>query len=279
MTPNEALNPLRTLKSTFETMNLQPAHLWGGALLLIFVEQITGVGFQFIQPVMITGGEEALVFIITGACVAALGFFALATWLMSGLFLTFRSTFQTGGPTREGLFDHQGKFIPLLLTRVLVVICSILLVIPGGALMGAFFAFVVPEVSPGDTGPLAITGIVLCVLTAYAFMIYCVIGVAFAESAVIFEDLRPTEAIKRSWSLASGRRWRFVWFFLVNGIFAMLGFLMCCVGVLATSAVTRLATAEAYLQLTGVDGLGVAASSRDPEDTPRDDVDRRVHLD
>jgi hypothetical protein len=27
----EALNPIRALKSTFETMNLQPAHLWGGA--------------------------------------------------------------------------------------------------------------------------------------------------------------------------------------------------------------------------------------------------------
>jgi hypothetical protein len=103
--------------------------------------------------------------------------------------------------------------------------------------------------------------------------------VLFAESPHIFEDLRPTEAIKRSWNLASGRRWRFVWFFLVNGIFAMLGFLMCCVGVLATSAVTRLATAEGYLQLTGVDGSGVAGSSRDPEDTRGDDEDRRVHLD
>ena len=279
MTPNEALNPIRSLKATFETMNLQPAHLWGGALLLIFVEQITGIGFQFIQPVIITGGEEALVFILTGACVAALGFFALATWLMSGLFLTFRSTVQTGQPTKEGLFDHQGKFVPLLLTRVLVFICSILLMIPGGALMGVFFAFVVPEVSPGDPGPLAITGIVLCVLSTYAFTIYCVIGVAFAESAVIFEDLRPTEAIKRSWNLASGRRWRFVWFFLANGIFAMLGFLMCCVGVFATSAVTRLATAEAYLQLTGLDGSGVAVNSRGSEGTPEDDEDRRVHLD
>ena len=77
-----------------------------------------------------------------------------------------------------------------------------------------------------------------------------VIGLAFAESAVIFEDLRPTEALKRSWSLASGRRWRFLLFFIVNGLFAFSGVLLCCVGVFATSAITRLATAEAFLQLT-----------------------------
>jgi len=278
LTPNEALNPIRSLKATFETMNLQPAHLWGGALLLIFVEQLTGVGFQFIQPVMITGGEEALVFILTGACVAALGFFMLATWLMSGLFLTFRSTLQTGGPTREGLFDHQGKFVPLLLTRVLVVICTLLLAIPGSVLLGLYVYFS-SELFANAPEALEITCLILAFFVFYGFIIYSVIGVLFAESAVIFEDLRPSEAIKRSWNLASGRRWRFVWFFLVNGIFAMLGFLMCCVGVLATSAVTRLATAEGYLQLTGVDGSGVAGSSRDPEDTRGDDEDRRVHLD
>jgi len=272
MTPKEALNPLRSLKATFETMNLQPAHLWGGALLLIFVEQITGVGFQFIQPVLVAGGEEALVFIVAGACVAAVGFFALATWLMSGLFLTFRSTFQTGEPTREGLFDHQGKFVPLLLTRVLVVICSLLLAIPGSVLLGLYVYFS-SELFANTPEALEITCLILAFFVFYGFIIYSVIGVLFAESAVIFEDLRPTEAIKRSWSLASGRRWRFVLFFFVNGIFALLGFLMCCVGVFATSAVTRLATAEAYLQLTGV---GATDDDRGSSDGVGD---RRVHLD
>ena len=39
----EAFNPLRALKSAFETMNLQLSHLWGGALLLIIIEQGTGI--------------------------------------------------------------------------------------------------------------------------------------------------------------------------------------------------------------------------------------------
>ncbi|MCH2106830.1 MAG: glycerophosphoryl diester phosphodiesterase membrane domain-containing protein [Planctomycetes bacterium] len=265
LTPNEALNPLRSLNATFETMNLQPAHLWGGSLLLIVVEQITGVGLQFIQPLVAVGGEAALVFVLAGACVAAVGSFALATWLMSGLFLTFRSTLQTGGPTREGLFDHQGKFVPLILTRLLVVICSILLAIPGvGLLMLLLY------LGSGDVFYMGEVYLVLAFLVCYGLIIYSVIGVLFAESAVIFEDLRPTEAIKRSWSLASGRRWRFVWFFFVNGIFALLGFLLCCVGIFATSAVTRLATAEAYLQLSGA-GSGTGDEGpveSDPERLP-----------
>ena len=71
MTFAEAFNPIRALKSTFEAMNLQPGHLWGGALLLIFVESITGIGFQFISPVVAGGGEQAVVFLFCGACVAA----------------------------------------------------------------------------------------------------------------------------------------------------------------------------------------------------------------
>ena len=276
MTFAEAFNPIRALKSTFEAMNLQPGHLWGGALLLIFVESITGIGFQFIGPVAAGGGEQAVVFLFCGACVAAVGFFALATWLMSGLFLTFRSVIQTGELTEQGLFDHQGKFFPLLLTRLLVVVCSIVLMIPGAILMGLVAALVVlvAPVNPDDGvyGAIGIAVMIIGGLASYAFMIYCVIGVVLAESAVIFEDLTPTEAIKRSWSLASGHRWRLVLFFLVNGIFAILGLLLCCVGVLATSAITRLATAEAYLQCTS--GEEVISG-----DAAADDDERAVRLD
>lgn len=248
MTPNEALNPLRSLKATFETMALQPALLWGGALLLVFIDQIAGIGFQFAEPAGKAGGRELLVIVIAGACVVGLGAFLLSTWLVSGLFLNFRSVARRGEPTEGGLFDHEGKFIPLLLTRVLVVIGSLILVLPGTALI-ALLAFAGGDAL--DSGsPLAIAGFILAVIVIYVLILLLVIGLAFAESAVIYEDLRPTEALKRSWSLASGRRWRFLLFFFVNGLFAFLGVLLCCVGVFATSAITRLATAEAFLQLT-----------------------------
>lgn len=257
MTFEEAFNPIRALKSTFETMNLQPAHLWGGGILLLFVEQIPGIGFQFVQPVGNSLGEGAMGFLFCGTCVAGLGFFLLATWLMSGLFLNLRSVLQTGEPTEGGIFDHQDKFLPLLLTRLLVLICVLILLIPGLIMMGFFIFACAALVGQFDSPVLAIVVMIFGFIVSYAVMIFCASGIMLAESIVIFEDLTPMEAVKRSWSLVGVDRWMFFKFIVVNVIFAMLG-LLCCIGFIATGAIARLATAEAYLQFTSGDELSPA---------------------
>lgn len=290
----EALNPIRALKSTFETMNLQPAHLWGGAILLMFVEQLTGLGFQFIQPALLVsmesgaGPDKAFGFLVCGACTAAVGFTLLATWLMPGLYLNFRSTHQTGETAEQGIFDAQGKFVTVLLTRILVGLSAIVLMIPGILLVfgSIFLGIAIGVDSPGFGIAVTIVG----VLASYALMFFCVAGLMFSECAVIFNRFRPTEAIGHSWRLASGYRWRIALFFFVNNIFALLGLLMCCVGVLATAAVARLATAEAYLSFTSAGkepspvAEGDEPSPVEEEDEPshvgeEDDPARRVHLD
>ena len=267
----EAFNPLRALKSAFETMNLQPFHLWGGALLLMFIEQGAGISFQFVQPAVNALGPEMMVWFLCGSCVAMLGLYMLATWLFAGLLATLRSVLLTGEVGEGGLFDHRGKFLPLLFTRILVVLCSIPLIIPGLLVMAIPIFIGVRFIDSG--GGLAAIGVALIflgVIVGYAIIIYAVVGIMLAEAAVVFEDLRPTQAIARSWSLASGNRWRLALFFIVNALFTLLGFLACCVGVFATGCIARLATAEAFLQLTAGEDGSAAASPRAPADEGRE---------
>jgi hypothetical protein len=265
----EAFRPIRALKSTFEAMNLQPAHLWGGALLLMFIEQIAGMGFNFIAPVVESFGEEVLIYFIAGSCIAMLGLYLLATWLYAGLLATLRSVIQTGEVGEGGLFDHRGKFVPLILTRIFVGLCSIVLSIPGIALaVGAFFY--AQRLSGGQQILIVIVG----GIAGYLLILYAVVGLMLAEPAVIFERLSPTEAIGRSWRLVRGHRWRMILFLLVNMIFTLLGILMCCVGMFATGSIARLATSEAYLKLTA----GESPAS-EPTFNSEADEDRAVHLD
>ena len=97
-------------------------------------------------------------------------------------------------------------------------------------------------------------------------LIYLGCGLALVGEIVIFEGAKPKEALSRSWNMARGNRLQIFLYALVTWIFALLGLLLCCIGVLATSAVTTLAWAEAYLQLSGAGDDGPAES--DPEQLP-----------
>ena len=275
MTTAEALNPIRSLKATFEAMNLQTS-LWGGAILLLFVEQMAGVGGQFAGPVVEQFGEEAIVFVLCGSCVAMVGVLVLAAWLQAGLFLNMRAVVKTGEPAPEGQFDHQGKFVPLLLTKLLVLLASCVLMIPG--LVVIFVSvFLGVGIGEGVNEVIGVLVMILGSLVGYAVMILCIAGVLVSECAVILEELTPTEAIKRSWDLASGKRLRIVLFFFVNAIFSMLGLLLGCVGGLATGSIARLATVEAFLQLTGGgDAADVNQASDSGTDNDIDLDERRV---
>gem|GEM_PF-4795561 len=65
--------------------------------------------------------------------------------------------------------------------------------------------------------------------------------------------------------MASGRRWQLLLYSLVTGLFSILGFLLCCVGVIATSAITRLAWGEAFLRWTEGGALVTASEMGDSD--------------
>jgi uncharacterized membrane protein len=261
---SQAFNPLRSLKSVFETMKLQPAHLWGGGILLLFLEGGIQGSFQFIEPLGKALGEEAMVFLVCGGCVLGIGLLLASIWLAAGLFLNFRSVMQTGEATSGGIFDHQGKFLPLLLTRLLQGLASILAVLPIGIVFGIMaVAFITPmALSEGSNGPdmssaavasIFVIGFVLLLVVLFA-SIYVGTGLMLSEAALLYEDRDPVDAVKRSWAMAKGNRLRLFAFMLVNGLFAMAGVLLCCVGVIATGTIARFAILEAFLQLSEAQG-------------------------
>ena len=261
---SQAFNPLRSLKSVFETMKLQPAHLWGGGILLFFLEGGIQMSFQGMEPLGKALGEEAIVFLVCGGCLLGIGLLLASIWLAAGLFLNFRSVMQTGEATSGGIFDHQGKFLPLLLTRLLQGLASILAVLPIGIVFGIMaVAFITPmALSEGSNGPdmssaavasIFVIGFVLLLVVLFA-SIYVGTGLVLSEAALLYEDRDPVDAVKRSWAMAKGNRLRLFAFMLVNGLFAMAGVLLCCVGVIATATIARFAILEAFLQLSEAQG-------------------------
>ncbi|MDE0892804.1 MAG: DUF975 family protein [Planctomycetota bacterium] len=266
---SQAFDPIRSLKSVFGTMKLQPAHLWGGGILLFFLEGGVQVSLQGLDLLGEALGEDAVVFLVCGGCVLGIGLFLASVWLAAGLFLNFRSVMQTGEATSGGIFDHQGKFLPLLLTRLLVGLASVLAVLPLGILFGLLaVAFVVPmtvsegghgsEMSAAVTALLIAVGVVLFLFVLFV-SIYVGTGLVLSEAALLYEDRQPVNAVKRSWAMAKGNRLRLFAFMLVNGLFAMAGVLLCCVGIFATATIARFAIFEAFLQLSETPGEGSEA--------------------
>jgi uncharacterized membrane protein len=266
---SEAFNPIRSLKSVFETMKLQPAQLWGGGILLFFLEQGIQGSFQGMEPIGKALGEEVMVFLVCGACVLGIGLFFASIWLAAGLFLNFRSVMQTGEVTSGGIFDHQGKFLPLFLTRLLVGLASILALFPIGILFGLLMVgFAVPmavsesshgpDMGPAVAGPLIAMAVVLFLLVLFV-SIYVGMGLVLSEAALLYEDREPVDAVKRSWAMAKGNRLRLFAFVLVNALFTIAGFFLCCVGVIATGTIARFAILEAFLQLSETQGEGSEA--------------------
>ena len=82
---------------------------------------------------------------------------------------------------------------------------------------------------------------------------YVLLGVYLVPQAVALEGLAPAAALKRSWAIADGNRWWLLLYLVVLRIFAVLGLLLCCVGVLGTGAMRIIAINESYLRFVHSD--------------------------
>ena len=248
---SQAFNPLRSFKSVFETMNLRPAHLWGGGILLFFLEGAMQASLQSSSSLGEIFGEKMLILFVCGGCIVGLGIWLASIWLSAGLSLNFRSVMRTGEVTTGGIFDPQGLFLPLLLTRLLVALASVLVVLPIIVIFGVWLSLVIPGSTSGASGPrvvIILVGVGVALVTVFVSL-YVGLGLMLSEGAVLFEGHRPVEAVKRSWALAKGNRLQLFLFVLVSIIFTLCGILLCCVGVLATATITRFALLEGFLQL------------------------------
>ena len=123
--------------------------------------------------------------------------------------------------------------------------------LPGGALIGVGIM--------QSNVVLGIGGAILLMLLVFPTLIYVGLGLAFGDHAVALDNAGPTEALEKSWGLASGNRLHLFLFLFVYGIarlaLAIAGLMMLCIGALFTVPISRAVTdvgfTEGYLLLTG----------------------------
>jgi hypothetical protein len=280
----DAFDPIRSLKATFNAMNLAPAQLWGGGLLIAFLDACTQNSGRNNSS---SGGASEEVFFMVACVGCSLGLIAFlaACWVRPGVFLNLKSVLETDEADSKGIFDHRGLFVQVLLASLLKgaigLVVTLLVMSPLIAMFVMALSFSTTAPSEGFGSAILIGGIAFFFVIGLPTLIYLFCGLALVGEIVIYENASPMEALSRSWNLASGNRLQIFLYGLVTGIFALLGLLLCCIGVIATSAVTTLAWGEAYLQLSDSERATDAhrAAKKSPDEDSDDPDERRIRLD
>jgi uncharacterized membrane protein (DUF485 family) len=152
-----------------------------------------------------------------------------------------------GGATpRFGeLFEPRGLYGSMVGTLFLVVVIFLASLAPAAVVAAAAVAAQVTLENPYVTAGIAVA------LGPFAIAVfaYVMLGVWLAPDAVAFEQMRPTEAIARSWILVRGNRWCLFLYLLVLAVARFLGLILCCVGALVTIPWVTVAGRESYLRM------------------------------
>ena len=176
------------------------------------------------------------------------------SWLHVGYIRTQSRALQSGEAGFGELFSGMDRLPAMMIWKLLKVFITtgalLVAAIPGGGmvLFGAI----------SDSPLFLILGTVVALLLCVPVMFYIGLGLAFGEHAITLDELGPTDALERSWELASGNRLHLFLFLLVYGFIRMasfiVGLLMLCIGVLFTVPITRAVTdtgfTASYLLLT-----------------------------
>ena len=213
------LSPEHLIRQAWEVFKLRP---W----LCIAISMV----YSITQPGGSTGSgssglgdnlsEEMLTTIIVGGLVII--------WLQCTFMGPFRGGYDLvmlrlargdNSVTFGDLFAGFSKFVPLLLTFVLVGLC-------------------------------VAVGLILCFVPG----IIILLGLWPAFLLVMEDDLLPVEAAEAAWRLTNGHKMDLIVLALANCAVLIVGLLCCCVGLLVAAPVTKLAWVGAYDEMRRASG-------------------------
>jgi len=253
---SRAFDPFRALRSAWAAVKQAPLPLLlGGVLLAVssgggggFGNPAAGANFQD------RGGEldwDALLPVFAAlaavSCCVAIALFLFSSWIEIGFNQAVHDVLRTGRGDVGTVFDARGRYLDMLLARFLAGLVQVALVLPFALVVGAL-AWAAAERALPEGALVAV--VVVATLVLLVLVVYVQLGLAFVSQAVALEGRRPGEALRRSWEIARGHRWQLLLYWIVLIVFALLGFCLCCVGVLFTSALMRVAVTESYLAWT-----------------------------
>ena len=249
----------KSFSSGIEGLKRQPVGLIVGAALLLFADMCSGGGGNGISdpsalmeggtglsPELITGFLALMAGAMALSCVVGIAFALMKCWLMPGYIRFHEDLVLDGAAEDSRVFSGSDVFGRMVVYRLLVwmittgVTCIALL--PGAAVLivGITQKQEVMMIAGG-------VGMALLVIPA---AVYVHLGLLLGDRALTLENLDPTAALGRAWSLADGNRITLFLFTLVWGIAQLLSLLAFCIGVFPARAAYELALTEAFLLAT-----------------------------
>jgi hypothetical protein len=246
-----AYDPFRALQGSWGLLKRAPATVLIGGVLLAFTDGGCSGGNQYV----IDGGEsfngvEVAVIVAVAALVLAISiaFWLFACLLKVGFPRAIEKVLETGREDIGTIFQSNGRWAAMVVASLLQILATFAAAVP----MVALFAIAAVVGAGMDLGGAGLVITIASGLLGLPIFIYVALGLSLVPQAVALEGLDATQALERSWTLVKGNRLQLLFFYVVTGVFSMLGFLACCVGVFFTSALSYAANAEAYLRLVRV---------------------------
>jgi hypothetical protein len=251
---NVAFDPFRAIRASWAAVKQAPLPLLlGGILLVMTTSHGGGVPFRnrwdFDRGEMSELEKLLPVFLGLGALVCCIGLacFLFSSWLEVGFQNTVRRALETGEADAGELFDARGRFWDMVLVRILALLATFASALPM-LLVAAAIGFVAQR-RGHDLGPAWVIAIPV-ILVLILPVAYVLLGLSLVTQAVALEGKTPLEAMRRSWSLVAGHRLWLLLYWLVLGVLMLSGLCACCVGVLVTGSLARIAAIDSYLALT-----------------------------
>jgi hypothetical protein len=246
-----AFDPFRSIGSVWRLLRTAPLVVIVGGILLSFLSNPTA-GLQFALPTDLgaspTQSLEQLQVLLPLASfvlfLGAVGSLLLSSWLALGHARAIEKTMRTGEDDLGMVFSTGGRFVVMVLTKLISGLIQIGVALPVLAVWAGLL-FLVNQGRIENVVAILIglaTGVVWLMAALYVHL-----GLLMVVPIAALEQVSAGEAIRRSFQLANGRRWSLLLFSLVSAVFAVLGFVALCVGVFVTSAMAMAMPIEAYL--------------------------------
>jgi len=192
--------------------------------------------------------------------------FLASSWITTGWFRLHHHILQTGEQAFQPLFSGGDRFFDMVLHRLLcglaMLVAATPLIVGVAAMYASAFAFGAfgsagsDAASIGTVAAMVVSGVLMVI--GLITLLYVYLGTWLGPHALVLENLKPVDALKRSWQLTAGNRWWILWWSFVVTLCTVgatiLGLFMLCVGVLVTvplmHAIAEFGKTESFLLLT-----------------------------
>jgi uncharacterized membrane protein len=195
-----------------------------------------------VQAIAASGAEQAVVFTVQGILQIAASVFQI--WLGLGQ-LRFMLKIGRGQAAEfTDIFTGGPYLLPAIGASILL----------GLLILGMMIPFAAPPIITyavsQDPNATAIVGIVTGVIFVPLFL-FVVISISQFQALIVDRNMGAMESLRTSWEITAGNRLMLFVLGLVLFVVNLLGCLACIVGLFFSASYSALATAVAYLVMTG----------------------------